>query len=130
MTAATTLPTASPVPVTGGVFAFLRRLVREKPLGAAGGALLLFFPLHPVLALFALFLFNMSMPLTLFASSRLLRGAKGCAFGLLTAALYVGIVPFFLGARFPSSNILYGTLAAVSGILLVIGLKEPKCRIP
>ncbi len=91
---------------------------------------LLFFPLHPVLALFALFLFNMSMPLTLFASSRLLRGAKGCAFGLLTAALYVGIVPFFLGAKFPSSNILYGALAAVSGILLVIGLKEPKCRIP
>ena len=51
-------------------------------------ALLLFFPLHPVLALVALFLFNMSMPLTLFASARLLRKAKGTAFGLLTAALY------------------------------------------
>jgi peptide/nickel transport system permease protein len=43
MTAATSIPTAAPVPITGGVFAFLRRLVREKPLGAAGGALLLFF---------------------------------------------------------------------------------------
>ena len=91
-------------------------------------ALFLFFPLHPVLALIALFLFNMSMPLTLFASARLLRGAKGTAFGLLTAALYLGVVPFFLGIRIPASHILYGVLAAISGVLLVIGLKEPKCR--
>ena len=89
-------------------------------------ALFLFFPLHPILALAALFLFNMSMPLTLFASARLLRGAKGTTFGLLTAALYLGVVPFFLGLSIPASNILFGVLAAVSGVLLVIGLKEPK----
>ena len=91
-------------------------------------ALLLFFPLHPVMALAALFLFNMSMPLTLFASARLLRKAKGTAFGLLTAALYVGVVPFFLGVQTPASNVFYGVLAAVSGVLLVIGLKETPCR--
>ncbi|MBQ6236470.1 MAG: hypothetical protein IJK54_11180 [Clostridia bacterium] len=89
-------------------------------------ALFLFFPLHPILALCALFLFNMSMPLTLFASARLLKGAKGTAFGLLTAALFLGVVPFFLGMQIPASSILYGALAAVSGVLLVIGLKEPK----
>lgn len=89
-------------------------------------ALLLFFPLSPVLALVALFLFNMSMPLTLFQSARLLKGAKGTAFGLLTAALFLGVVPFFLGAQIPASNILFGTLAAVSGVLLVIGLREAK----
>lgn len=91
-------------------------------------ALLLFFPLHPILALVALFLFNMSMPLTLFQSARLLRGAKGCAFGLLTAALFLGVVPFFLGVHTPESSVFYGALAAVSGVLLVIGLREPKCR--
>ena len=89
-------------------------------------ALFLFFPLHPILALVALFLFNMSMPLTLFASARLLKGAKGTAFGLLTAALFLGVVPFFLGMQIPASHILYGVLAAVSGVLLVIGLKELK----
>ena len=89
-------------------------------------ALLLFFPLSPVLALVALFLFNMSMPLTLFQSARLLKGTKGTAFGLLTAALFMGVVPFFLGAQIPASNILFGTLAAVSGVLLVIGLREAK----
>ena len=89
-------------------------------------ALFLFFPLHPVLALIALFLFNMSMPLTLFASARLLKGAKGTAFGLLTAALFMGIVPYFLGLSVPASNVLYGALAAVSGALLVIGLRKAK----
>ena len=53
-------------------------------------AIFLFFPLHPLLTLAALFLFNMSMPLTLFASARILKGAKGTAFGLLTAALFMG----------------------------------------
>lgn len=92
-------------------------------------AVLLFFPLHPGMALCALFLFNMSMPLTLFASAKLWRGAKGGAFGLLTAALYIGIVPYFLGVSLPASPALFGALAAVSGVLLVIGLKEGQCRI-
>ena len=89
-------------------------------------ALFLFFPLHPVLTLCALFLFNMSMPLTLFQSARILKGAKGTAFGLLTAALFIGVVPFFLGAQIPESSVLFGALAAVSGVLLVIGLREAK----
>ena len=89
-------------------------------------AIFLFFPLHPLLTFAALFLFNMSMPLTLFASARILKGAKGTAFGLLTAALFMGIVPFFLGISLPASNVLHGALAAVSGVLLVIGLREPK----
>ena len=91
-------------------------------------ALFLFFPLHPALALVALFLFNMSMPLTLYRSARLLRGAKGTAFGLLTAALFIGVAPYFLGITLPPSNILFGALAAVSGAMLVLGLREPACR--
>ena len=89
-------------------------------------ALLLFFPLHPALALLALFLFNMSMPITLFGSARLLKGAKGGAFGLLTAALFLGTVPVFLGVPVPSSPWLFGGFALVSLVLLVIGLKEPR----
>ena len=88
-------------------------------------AIFLFFPLHPLLTLAALFLFNMSMPLTLFASARILKGAKGTAFGLLTAALFMGIVPFFLGLSVPVSNVLYGAIAAISGVMLAVGLRKP-----
>ena len=106
---------------------------RLKPLPTAIVSLglcaaLLFFPLHPALALCALFLFNMSMPLTLFQSARLLKGAKGGAFGLLTAALYIGIVPHLLKFSLPASPLLHGLLTAVSMVLLAIGLWEPPCR--
>jgi FSR family fosmidomycin resistance protein-like MFS transporter len=85
-------------------------------------AAMLFFPLHPALTLAALFLFNMSMPITLFAAAKILRGAKGTAFGLLTAALSVGLVPLLLGAALPPSPVLFGSLAAASAVLLVPGL--------
>ena len=106
---------------------------RMKPVPTAAVSLglctvLLFFPLHPSLALIALFLFNMSMPLTLFAAARLLKGAKGGAFGLLTAALFVGIIPHFLNLSLPASPLLHGALAALSLGLLVLGLREPPCR--
>ena len=88
----------------------------------------LFFPLHPVLALVALFLFNMSMPLTLFQAAKLLKGAKGMAFGLLTAALYIGVVPHFLKLSLPAAPWIHGLLSAASLVLLVIGLLKPPCR--
>ena len=104
---------------------------RLKPIPTAIGslglcALLLFFPLHPSFALVALFLFNMSMPITLFGAARLLKGAKGGAFGLLTAALFIGTVPTFLGVSLPASPWLYGGFAVLSLALLVIGLREPR----
>ena len=91
-------------------------------------AIILFFPLHPVLLLVALFLFNMTMPITLFASARILKGAKGMAFGLLTAALFLGAVPKFLGTNPAMSGVFYGMLAIVSLALLIIGLGGERCR--
>lgn len=85
-------------------------------------AVLLFFPLHPALTLLALFLFNMSMPVTLFAAAKVWRSAKGTAFGLLTAALFLGLVPALLCALPPASPVIHGLLAALSAALLVPGL--------
>ncbi len=45
----------------------------------------------------ALFLFNMTMPLTLWAVAQLLPGAKGFSFGLLTFGLFLGYLPFWSG---------------------------------
>lgn len=90
-------------------------------------AALLLIPGPAYLKLAALFLFNMTMPITLFASARLLKGAKGTAFGLLTAALFLGSVPAFLGLRPQLPAWLGAALAAFSLIMLLVGLeKEPK----
>lgn len=86
----------------------------------------LFFPASPYITLAALFLFNMTMPITLYASARLLKGAKGGAFGLLTAALFLGCVPAFLGVWLKAPAYVNGLLALASLGLLLVGLrKEP-----
>ena len=45
----------------------------------------------------AVFLFNMTMPITLWAAARVLPGARGFAFGLLTFGLFLGFLPSYLG---------------------------------
>lgn len=86
----------------------------------------LFFPASPYITLAALFLFNMTMPVTLYASARLLKGAKGAAFGLLTAALFLGYVPAFLGARLQLPAFVNGLLAIASLVLLLVGLGKER----
>ena len=61
------------------------------------GAALYLFSGYAVSGLLAVFLFNMTMPMTLWAAAKLLPGAKGFAFGLLTFALFVGYLPVYLG---------------------------------
>lgn len=64
-------------------------------LGAAA-ALYLFSGFPPAGAL-AVFAFQMTMPITLWAAARCLPGAKGFAFGLLTFALFLGFLPGWMG---------------------------------
>ncbi len=78
------------------------------------------------LTLAALFLFNMTMPLTLFAAARLLSGAKGGAFGLLTCALFVGMAPRFIGVTHELSGPLWAWLVLLSLGLLWMGLRKEK----
>ncbi len=52
----------------------------------------------PVCGAVALLLFNMTMPMTLFALSRKMPGCRGFSFGLLTFALFLGYLPTFFGA--------------------------------
>ena len=106
----------------GGLLADRFRPVPTAIVSLGLCAVFLFFPLHPVITLCALFLFNMTMPLTLFASAKLWKGAKGGAFGLLTFALFVGVVPYMLNLIPAGSPLLYGALALVSLALLLPGL--------
>lgn len=86
----------------------------------------LFFPASQYITLAALFLFNMTMPITLYASARLLKNAKGAAFGLLTAALFLGCIPAFLGIWLKPLAYVNGLLAMVSLVLLLIGLRKER----
>lgn len=86
----------------------------------------LFAPI-PVLGTAAVFLFNMTMPITLWAAARLMPGAKGFAFGLLTFALFLGFLPTWLGWPSVLTQPWAMALAAlVSAALLLLGLKGEK----
>ncbi len=77
----------------------------------------------PAAGLAALFLFNMTMPLTLWAMARVFPGLKGFSFGLLTFGLFLGFLPVCFGCG--SLGSLWLTLGtALSLPLLVLGLKQ------
>jgi len=79
----------------------------------------------PVCGVLAMFLFNMTMPITLFALAKAMPGCRGFAFGLLTFALFLGFLPTYLGAGSIGS---FGmaVVAVSSLVLLVPGLGKLK----
>jgi len=69
----------------------------------------------------------MTMPITLWAMAKILPGAKGFSFGLLTFALFLGFLPVYLGINVPQSiSWLFALLAALSLIILLTGLRKAK----
>ena len=85
------------------------------------------FSANPVCGTVAVFLFNMTMPITLWAAARLMPGGKGFAFGLLTFALFIGYLPSWLGWPSVLTTPLANALAAVvSAVILLWGLKGEK----
>ena len=77
----------------------------------------------------AVFLFNMTMPITLWAVARAMPGAKGFSFGLLTFALFLGYLPSWLG--WPSlltEPWTYSAAALLSAGLLWLPLRKEAVR--
>lgn len=100
-------------------FGFLRTAAGSLALSAA----LLLAPGLPACGAAAVFLFNMTMPLTLWASARLLPRTRGFAFGLLTFGLFLGYVPAVFGAP-ALSGPAAAPWALASLALLLPGLKK------
>lgn len=108
----------------GGLLAdrFGPRAVSAGSLGLS--ALLFLFYDRPLCGLLAVFLFNMTMPITLGAMYRLLPSAPGMGFGLLTLSLFLGALPGLLGLPAGLAMPLCGVLSALASmVLLLAGLK-------
>ena len=87
----------------------------------------------PFLAIVGMFLFNITMPITLVAISNVLPGRPGFAFGLTTLALIIGTMPtytefkVFLGTRwFLFAIIIISTLSLYLGLLRYLTGYEQK----
>ena len=84
----------------------------------------------PLPGLLAVFLFNMTMPMTLWAAAQLLPGAKGFGFGLLTFALFVGYLPVYLGWPAVFGNVWACAAAAAVSLALLwrpLGKEALRC---
>lgn len=108
----------------GGFLADRMGAIRASVVTLSLCAFLFLFSDHALCGLAAVFLFNMTMPLTLFAMARLFPGARGFAFGTLTFALFLGYLPTHLGLPVPFSGSTwrYAVEAGISLLLLIAGL--------
>ena len=88
---------------------------------ALSAVLLLLARVHPMAGTAAIFLFNMTMPLTLWASARLLPSARGFAFGLLTFGLFMGFLPAAFGVGLSAPMAAAGALASLALLLPGLG---------
>jgi MFS transporter, FSR family, fosmidomycin resistance protein len=86
--------------------------------------LLAFFAPIPALAIAGLFLFNLSMPITLICVTEMLPGKAGFAFGLTTLALIIGALPTFTPLRTSTGQpwIVF-VLICISVVALYAGLR-------
>lgn len=78
----------------------------------------------PLPGLLAVLLLNMTMPVTLWALARLLPGAKGFAFGILTFALFLGFLPGYLHIAPVLSPAAAAAGAGASLLFLWAGLRK------
>ena len=107
----------------GGFLGDRLGMVRASALSLGLAAVLFCLSGSPWAGTAAVFLFNMTMPITLWAAARLL--PPGFAFGTLTFALFLGFLPVWLGwpALF-SGGAGYAAGALCSLALLALGLKR------
>ena len=67
--------------------------VRSATVTLSAAAIALIFSAFPLPGALGLLLFNMSMPVTLYAARDILREGRATAFGLLTLGLFLGMLP-------------------------------------
>lgn len=105
--------------MTGGILAdkIGIRLATILSLGAA--TICFLFSDLTFMGIFAVFFFNMTMPITLWLVAKFLWRWRGFSFGLLTFALFLGFIPSYLGYGSMFANI-YGYIGMTIVSLLLM----------
>ena len=110
---------------TGGFAADRFGLVKTATASLGLAAPLLLAAGIPVAGTAAVLLINATMPVTLWAMAKILPGAKGFAFGLLTFGLFLGFLPVYLGMGVSQGAYWrFALLAAASLGILLTGLSR------
>ncbi len=98
--------------------------LKTSILSLGGASLLFLFPTIPLVGIGSLLLFNMTMPITLWAMAKIFPGAKGFSFGLLTFGLFLGFLPKYLGLVVSTGPWVFALMAGISLVLLYAGLRR------
>lgn len=109
--------------MAGGILADTFGVLKTTVVSLGLAAVLFMFHGYPAAGTAAVFLFNMTMPVTLWAVAKILPGIKGFTFGLLTFGLFLGFIPVYLGLDpLFSGGTGFAAASAVSLALLCAGL--------
>ena len=76
-----------------------------------------------IMGIFALLLFNMTMPITLYLLVRRWEELPGFSFGLLTFGLFLGFLPVYYGVPVPFSGQLIGALGSILSLAILLAGK-------
>ncbi len=111
--------------MAGGFLADSLGAVKMSILTLGTAVVLFLFSAVPPAGIGAVLLFNMTMPVTLWAVSRIFKGSGGFSFGLLTFGLFIGFVPEYLGIDPLLTGSFSFALAALASLsLLWAGLRK------
>ncbi len=109
--------------MAGGLLADVFGPLKTTVVSLGLAAILFLFHGYPAAGTAAVFLFNMTMPVTLWAVARILTGSKGFTFGLLTFGLFLGFLPVYFGTDpLFTGGTGFAAASAVSLALLCAGL--------
>lgn len=104
----------------GGAFADKAGSIKASVISLVGAAVLFMFSQSIIPGIMAVFLFQMTMPVTLWFLARILDGCKGFAFGILTFALFAGYYAGYRNLEVFNRN--STILSLVSMLMIVAGI--------
>jgi hypothetical protein len=109
--------------MSGGFISDILRPRRAAICSLIVSAALFIFADYSVAGIAAIFFFNMTMPITLGAISRIFADAKGFAFGLLCFGLFIGSIPDTYGTGAEVPGIGFCIAALISMLIMAFALR-------
>ena len=77
-----------------------------------------------IFGLLSLFLFNMTMPITLYMLKEKMPQLEGCAFGILTFGLFLGYLPTYYNILRNLSPKYFGLIVSIISMFLLLAIKK------